>query len=216
MKNGMPKVPKGKAKANSHQAKVKASPSKPKRLRGKQPAGESGGTMAKKAKEEEAQEEEEEEEEEPKPAKKKGKSKKQPEPENPEEPENGEEPNGHDVSEAKPSKKRKRQTSNGTAVPEEVLLYVKKIDKFLVGFQGLKNRKCDEKQKELLKTKVIDLTGDDLTCNIYWSKTGAGLKSKSEGKDFAYRALTDESMGTWVLRMAIVLKAAELMVACVH
>ena len=117
---------------------------------------------------------------------------------------------------AKDHKKQKKHMVVGKSVPEQVTLYTKRINKFLMPFVGSPNRKCDEEQKKLIRSQLWDLKGTDLSYNIYWSKTGAGLKCKSEGRDFAYRQVDNPKRGTWLLRMATVLKAAEQMVACMQ
>ena len=117
---------------------------------------------------------------------------------------------------AKDHKKQKKHMVVGKSVPEQVILYTKRINKFLMPFVGSPSRKCDEEQKKLIRSQLWDLKGTDLSYNIYWSKTGAGLKCKSEGRDFAYRQVDNPKCGTWLLRMATVLKAAEQMVACMQ
>ena len=114
---------------------------------------------------------------------------------------------------SKGHKKQKKEMMVGKSIPEEVILYTKRINKFLKDFVGFPDRKCDAEQKQLSRSQLWDLKGTDLSYNIYWSKTGSGLKCKSEGRDFAYRAVDNPKSGTWLLRMATVMKAAEQMVA---
>ena len=92
----------------------------------------------------------------------------------------------------------------------------------ILKFLRLTKNLGEDNAKEQLRALVPDYKGlgYDGSLNIYWVRkgvkgTGVGVKSMSEGKDYAHFGFLSCCDG-WIVAMATAIKAAEILVSYMH